>query len=55
VSEKIYTVPTGKVSRFFYNWREWGFRLAWSMLTDPKSWEPVICDEIKLYDKGENK
>ena len=41
MSDKIYKVPTGKVSRFIYNWREWGFKLAWSMLTKPEIWEPV--------------
>lgn len=36
-----YKVPTGKVSLFIYNWRDWGFKLAWSMLTEPEIWEPV--------------
>ena len=29
------------MKRFIYNWREWGLKLAWSMLTKPKTWEPV--------------
>ena len=41
MSNKEYKVPTGKLSRFIYNWREWGFKLAWSMLTEPEIWEPV--------------
>ena len=29
------------MKRFVYNWREWGLKLAWSMLTKPKMWRPV--------------
>lgn len=31
------------MKKFIYNWREYGFKLAWSMLTNPKAWEPVEC------------
>lgn len=50
MNDNNYTVPTGKVSLFIYNWREWGLKLAWSMLTKPKTWEPVPCEP-----EGENK
>lgn len=32
------------MKRFIYNWREWGFKLAWSMLTKPEIWEPVPAE-----------
>lgn len=44
MSEKHYTLPSSQIGLFFYHWREWGFRLAWSMLTKPKQWEPVPVD-----------
>lgn len=48
---KYYKVPTGKLPLFIYNWREWGFKLAWSMLTNPKAWEPVLAtlEETTMY------
>jgi len=41
VSDKNYTVPKSKLGWFIYDWREWGFWLAWSMFTDPDNWKPI--------------
>lgn len=38
---KEYKTPTNRIARFFYNWREYSFSLAWAYLTNPTMFETI--------------